>query len=75
MPLGKELAMKKPTDKIRLYREVRTAFYALCAVMFPDDERQLRGMSQQLYDACESATAGLSIEMARLEGQIGTDNL
>lgn len=67
--------MEKATDKIRLYREVQTAFHALCAVLFPDDSRQRRGMSQQLLDACESAVAGLSIEMARLESQIGTDNL
>lgn len=67
--------MTKATDKIRLYREVRAAFYALCAVLFPDDERQRRGMSQQLLDACESAVAGLSIEMARLAEQVGTDNL
>jgi hypothetical protein len=67
--------MEKATDKIRLYREVRAAFYTLCAVLLPDDVRQRRGMSQQLLDACESAVAGLSIEMARLEAQIGTDNL
>jgi hypothetical protein len=66
---------KKEKDKIQLHREVKTAFYALCAVLFPDDTRQRRGMSQQLLDACESAVAGLSIEMARLEAQIGTDNL
>jgi hypothetical protein len=67
--------MEKATDKIRLYREVQAAFHALCGVLFPDDERQRRGMSQQLLEACEHAMAGLSLEMARLEAQIGTDNL
>lgn len=67
--------MKESTDKVRLYREVRAAFYTLCAVLFPDDSRQRRGMSQQLLEACETAVAGLSIEMARLEAQIGADNL
>jgi hypothetical protein len=67
--------MEIATDKIRLYREVRAAFYTLCAVLFPDDARQRRGMSQQLLDACELAVAGISIVMARLEAQIVTDNL
>lgn len=62
-------------QKKKLYQEVKSAFYALSAVLFPGDERQGRGMSQQLLDACEGAMAGLAIHMARLESEIGTDNL
>jgi hypothetical protein len=35
---------KKEKDKIQLHREVKTAFYALCAVLFPDDTRAKPGM-------------------------------
>jgi len=62
-------------EKIKLYREVKRAFYALSAVLFPNDERKPRGMSQQLLEACECAMMGLSIHMAQLESEIGTDNL
>lgn len=62
-------------EKNRLYHDVRTAFEALGAVLFPNDERRPRGMSQRLLDACEAAMSGLSIHMAQLESEIGTDNL
>jgi hypothetical protein len=62
-------------EKIKLYGDVKCAFESLCAVLFPNDERHARGMSKQLLDACEGALTGLSIHMARLESEIGTDNL
>jgi hypothetical protein len=62
-------------EKVQLYRQVKTAFTALCAVLFPNDERTPRGMPLQLRDACELALAGLSLQMAVLEAEIGTDRL
>jgi hypothetical protein len=62
-------------EKIKLYGDVKRAFDSLGAVLFPNDERRPRGMSQQLLDACEGAMAGLSIHIAQLESEIGTDNL
>ena len=62
-------------EKIQLYRDVKHAFDSLGAVLFPNDERQPRGMSQRLLDACEGAMSGLSIHMAQLESEIGTDNI
>jgi hypothetical protein len=62
-------------EKIKLYGDVKCAFDSLGAVLFPNDERRPRGMSQQLLDACEGTMMGLSIHMARLESEIGTDNL
>jgi len=62
-------------EKIKLYRDANRAFHALCEVIFPNDERRQEGLPQQLLEACESTVAGLSIHIARLESEIGTDNL
>jgi hypothetical protein len=62
-------------EKIQLHTDIKRAFYSLSAVLFPNDERQPRGMPQQLLDACEGAMAGLSYHMAQLEAEIGTDSL
>jgi hypothetical protein len=64
-----------PEEKIQLYRDVKHAFDSLGAVLFPGDERKPRGMSQRLLDACQTAMMGLSIHMAQLAEEIGTDNL
>lgn len=62
-------------EKIKLYRDVERAFDSLCAVLFPNDERIPRGMSERLLDACECALMGLSIQKAQLASEIGTENL
>lgn len=62
-------------EKIKCYRDAKCAFHALGEINFPNDERRREGFTQQLLDACESAMAGLSIHIAQLESEIGTDNL
>jgi hypothetical protein len=62
-------------EKIQLHTDVKNAFDSLCRVLFPNDERKPRGMPKRLLDACEAALSGLSIHKARLEAEIGTDNL
>lgn len=64
-------------EKIRLHGDIKRAFYALGAVLYPDDKRREASAQcpKQLLDACAGAQAGLSIHKARLEAEIGTDNL
>jgi hypothetical protein len=62
-------------EKIKLHRDANRAFHALCEVVFPNDERRREGFTKQLAEACESAISGLSIRIAQLEAEIGTDNL
>lgn len=62
-------------EKIKLYRDAERAFSSLGEVIRPHDKCRQHWMSQQLLDACEYAMAGLSIHIARLKSEIGTDNL
>lgn len=57
--------MKKAKDKIQRYKDVTNAFYALCQVTFPEP----------MLDVYQTALAELSGQMAKLESEIGTDNL
>jgi len=60
-------------QKKQLLADVNRAFDALCRVLRGGPK--LRPLSPQFVDAYEHARAGLSIHMAQLEAEIGTDNL
>jgi hypothetical protein len=67
--------MMNTDETLKRYRNAKRAFYALSEVRFTKDERSREGFSKQLSDARESTMAGLSVLIAHLEAEIGTDNL
>jgi hypothetical protein len=59
-------------EKIKLYNDARAALSALGRIL---DGGHKPEAIQPIWDACLDVMAGLGFTIARLEAEVGTDNL
>jgi hypothetical protein len=60
-------------EKVRLYRDARAAMGAVGRIL--DGGHNLDPIDHHLKDSCFAIMAGLAVTIARLEVEVGTDNL
>jgi hypothetical protein len=60
-------------EKIKLHADINAAFLALGRLV--DGPHKPEHVGEQLRKDCMDAMAGLSVASARLEAEVGTDNL